>query len=850
MTVTTPVAAVPAQVETVTCTIDGITISVPKGTLVIRAAERLGIEIPRFCDHPLLAPVANCRMCLIEIEGTPKPQPACAAVCGDKMVVRTALTSDVADLAQRGVMEFLLINHPLDCPVCDKGGECPLQNQSMSHGAGESRFEGVKRTFPKPIPVSSQILLDRERCVSCARCTRFADEIAGDALIELFERGSKQQVGIAAGTPFNSYFSGNTVQICPVGALTSTDYRFRSRPFDLVSTPTVCEHCASGTALRTDHRRNKVMRRLAWVDPEVNEEWNCDKCRFAFNYLDDDRIRTPLMREDGDLVPVSWPEAIDAVAEKLTEAHGRTAVLPGGRVTLEDAYAYAKFARVALRSDDIDFRARPSSREERELLVSLVAGSGVGVTYADLETAPVVLLVGLEPEEESPMIFLRLRKAARHHGVRVAAISSWASPGLIKTGAVVLAAAPGGEAQVLDALRTQELTLSAAGTQIGSLLRSPGSIVLIGERLATVPGAISAAIALAGETGASLAWVPRRAGERGAVDAGALPGLLPGGRPLTDPTARAHVAGLWGVAPDYLPSEPGLSLNGVIHELTAYPEPVAEGSVEVIPAVGDAVTVDASESAAAAEAVEEETAPRISALVIGGVEISDLGDPEGFRQALIEADFVVSLETRLSAVATYADVVLPVAVDTERAGSYVDWEGRIRTFGKTMKDAIALTDGRVLGMIADRMDRPIGFGDNASLRRELAQLGSFDGLRPEPPAISSPVVTTPAAGSALLATWRHLLDLGVLQKDEAYLAGTRRPSVARLSAATAAGVGVRSGEALKVSTEKGAITLPLIVTDMPDGVVWLPTNSPGSTVNETLGVLAGDHVGIAPGGAG
>ncbi|NKB90954.1 MAG: 2Fe-2S iron-sulfur cluster binding domain-containing protein, partial [Candidatus Nanopelagicales bacterium] len=239
MTITNePGAELDSRPELVSVIVDGVAVSVPAGTLVIRAAEMLGIEIPRFCDHPLLDPVAACRACLIEIEGVPKPQPACAQVVSDGMQVRTQLSSDVAREAQEGVMEFLLLNHPLDCPVCDKGGECPLQNQAMSVGRPESRFTEDKRTFDKPINVSAQVLLDRERCVSCARCTRFADQIAGDSMLELLERGAQQQVGTADDEPFDSYFSGNTIQICPVGALTSATYRFRARPFDLVSVPT------------------------------------------------------------------------------------------------------------------------------------------------------------------------------------------------------------------------------------------------------------------------------------------------------------------------------------------------------------------------------------------------------------------------------------------------------------------------------------------------------------------------------------------------------------------------------------------------------------------------------------
>ena len=285
----------------VTVTIDGFEITVPKGTLVIRAAELLGIQIPRFCDHPLLDPVGACRQCLVHIEGQPKPPASCTTTCTDGMVVHTQLTSPVAEKAQRGMMEFLLVNHPLDCPMCDKGGECPLQNQAMSSGQGETRFSGPKRTFPKPIALSSQVLLDRERCIQCARCTRFAEQIAGDPLIELLERGPQEQVGVAAGEPFDSYFSGNTVQICPVGALTGAAYRFRARPFDLVSVPSVCEHCAAGCRQRTDYRRGAVTRRLAGNDPQVNEEWNCDKGRWAFTYpTQPDRFNGPLVRdEDG-----------------------------------------------------------------------------------------------------------------------------------------------------------------------------------------------------------------------------------------------------------------------------------------------------------------------------------------------------------------------------------------------------------------------------------------------------------------------------------------------------------------------------------------------------------------------
>src|SRR5699024_10199318 len=319
--------------DLVTLTIDGREVSVPEGTLVIRAAEQTGVEIPRFCDHPLLEPVGACRQCIVEVEGAPKPVTSCTTPVAPGMVVRTQESSPVADKAQQGVMELLLIKHPLDCPVCDKGGECPLQNQALASGHARSRFTEVKRTYPKPIALSSQVLLDRERCVLCARCTRFTEQIAGDEFIDLMERGALQQVGVCGNEPLESYFSGNTVRICPVGALTGPAYRFRARPFGLVSSPSVCEHCSSGCAQRTDHRRGKVLRRLAGDDPEVNEEWNCDKGRWAFTYATErDRLTTPMIRgEGGGLVPVPWPTALAAAAGGLAAARGRAGVLTGGR---------------------------------------------------------------------------------------------------------------------------------------------------------------------------------------------------------------------------------------------------------------------------------------------------------------------------------------------------------------------------------------------------------------------------------------------------------------------------------------------------------------------------------------
>ncbi|MGH3752289.1 MAG: NADH-quinone oxidoreductase subunit G [Pseudonocardiaceae bacterium] len=776
-------------------TIDGREVDAPKGELVIRACERLGIIVPRFCDHPLLDPVAACRQCLVEVElggrPMPKPQASCSITVAEGMVVKTQHTSAVADKAQQGVMELLLINHPLDCPICDKGGECPLQNQALSNGRAQSRFLETKRTFAKPIPISTEVLLDRERCVLCARCTRFSEQIAGDAFIDMLERGSDQQVGVALDKPFQSYFSGNTIQICPVGALTSAAYRFRSRPFDLVSTRGVCEHCASGCAQRTDWRRGIVLRRLAGHDPEVNEEWNCDKGRFAFTYASAaDRITRPLVRDsDGELRPASWTEALQAAATGLLAARDRgVGVLTGGRLTVEDAFAYAKFARVALGTHDIDFRARPHSAEELGFLaahvVAITPGTG-GVTYRDVSGAPAVLCVALEPEEESPIVYLRLRRAARDRGMPVFHLGQFTTPAVRRTSGTLLQVLPGGEPQALDTLDGPAL----------DALRAPGAVLLVGERAAEVPGLYSAVARLAAGTGARIGWIPRRAGERGALEAGAAPTLLPGGRPVTDPVARAEIERAWDVT---LPSRPGRDTAGII--------------------------------AAAA-------AGQLAGLVVAGVDPTDLPDPQLAAQALSRAAFVVSLEMRPSAVTRAADVVLPVASAMEKAGSYLDWEGRRREFTSTVPAGVGviLPDCRVLDSLAIEMDVDLFTQTPAAAWAGLAALGSYAGARLEFPQVPASPVPEAGQGKVLLATWRRLLDNGSMQDGEPQLAGTARPAVALLSEATAAGLGVHLGGSVTVSTQRGSVTLPAAAADLPAGVVWIPGNSGPATVRASLG---------------
>ena len=769
-------------VDMITVVIDGFEVTVPKGTLVIRAAEQLGIQIPRFCDHPLLDPVGACRQCLVDIEingrAFPKPQASCTIPVETGMIVKTQLTSSVAEKAQRGVMELLLVNHPLDCPVCDKGGECPLQNQAMSTGQGSSRFEGVKRVFEKPINISSQVLLDRERCVLCARCTRFSEQIASDPFITLNERGALQQVGIYENKPFESYFSGNTVQICPVGALTGAAYRFRARPFDLVSTPSACEHCASGCDMRTDVRRGKTLRRLAGDDASVNEEWNCDKGRWAFKYVTAvDRLKVPQIRNsDGVLEEASWPEALAVAAAGLKAA--KSAVLVGGRATYEDAYGYSKFARVALGTNDIDFRSRLSSDEEREFLAARVVG--LSTTYRDIDKADQVLLVGFEPEEESPIVFLRINKQLRKRALKVVSIGSKESIAVDKLKAEFVKVAPGQEAAAIAA---QSLTNK--------------SIILVGERAAESAGALSAVAALADSSGAKLAWIPRRAGERGALEAGAIGNLLPGGRPVTDAAARVDIAALWNT--DSLPTEVGRSTSQII----------------------DAVNTG-----------------QIGGLIVGGVDPLD-ADNSAAALAALEKAFVVSLEIAPSSVTERANVVLPVAAITEKSGSFLNWEGRARSFDAAVSDSLNRSDLRILSMIAQEMGISLNLGTVTAAIKEIASIGKWDGARVSFNKVS--VSSQPAlnANQALITSWRRLLDLGTLQQGEDNLAGTARQTVAVISPKRAEAIGVVDGDLLKISTNQGSVTLSTLVENIHDDAVWAPRNSRGSQLLVNLGVAHG-----------
>jgi NADH-quinone oxidoreductase subunit G len=543
-----------------------------------------------------------------------------------------------------------------------------------------------------------------------------------------------------------------------------------------------------------------VMRRLAGDDPDVNEEWITDKDLFALRYGDgEDRLTHPLVRDGNVLRPASWPEAIDVAVRGLKAAGSSVGVLTGGRLTLEDAYGYSKFARAVLGTNNVDFRVRQHSAEEADFLAHAVAGTEQSVSFADLENASAVLLVCLEPEEEAGMIFLRLRKAFRKKQLTTWTLAPYASNGTRKMGAQLIACIPGDEASVLDELNPEDDSTSDRIAEIGLDAKS---VILVGERAAGLSGTFSACLRLAERTGARLAWVPRRAGDRGAVEAGCLPNLLPGGRPVSDAAARVDTQTTWGV--ESLPSLEGRDADEIL---------IAAADVE------------------------------LEALVVAGVDPNDFVDPQGVLEGLEAIGFMVSLETRASMVTERADVVFPVSLMHQRAGTFVNWEGRRRPFEIVLDQPNDMSDLRVLAALADGLGTDLGFRTAAQARAELDELGTWEGLRTEAPDYPAGEPAEPDGSTVLLATWRMALDESRALDGEPYLQATARAAEARMSPRTAAAAGI--GSVAVISNDRGSITLPAVIdSEMVDGVVWLPNRAPRLGIPQHLAASAGDLVTI------
>ena len=514
-------------------TIDGREVRAPAGEMLVEAARFGDVEIPYFCfERKLGKPVGACRMCLVEIEGIPKLQTSCSTPVKDGMVVHTQ-TQRVRE-AQHAIVEFLLVNHPLDCPVCDKGGECPLQDITFGWGAGRSRFIEPKRHFVKPLALSPLVAIDRERCILCYRCVRFSQEIAEDYQLIFAERGAHTFVATHDGHPYVAPFSGNIVELCPVGALTSQPYRFRARPWDIEDAGGVCTLCPAQCNVSFTVRDEKVVRVLAREHPEVDDGWLCDKGRFAYQAIHvDERITAPMIREAGELRAASWEEALE-VAAGLGHHRARVGALVGGGASTEEGFLLARLVREGLTSGDVDSRA---GGPVAPALARALAAPALQAQVTDLEFAHTVLVIGCEPQEDAPILDLRIRKGVRRQGVKLAVAT--ARPSALDPNAkVTVRLRPGGEAEFLAGLADD--LRGDGGGELARLLRDGGEDVVIvwGEKIgaAALPHLVRIAdlLGLATREGAGLLEIPGSANGRGLREAGVLPDAGPGYSALPD----------------------------------------------------------------------------------------------------------------------------------------------------------------------------------------------------------------------------------------------------------------------------------------------------------------------------
>jgi NADH-quinone oxidoreductase subunit G len=661
---------------TLTITVDGKAVEANPGELLIAAAERAGTYIPRFCYHPRMRPVGMCRMCLVEVVGPrgPQLQPSCMIPVADGMEVITE--SPKVKRAQDGMLELLLINHPLDCPVCDKGGECPLQDQTVAFGPGESRFVEEKRHWEKPIELSSLVALDRERCIQCDRCTRFADEVAGDPLIEFMSRGVTTEVNTFPDSPFASYFSGNTVQLCPVGALTAKPYRFKARPWDLDQVESTCTSCAVGCRIAVQSSSDRVVRKLGIDVDAVNQGWMCDRGRFDFEAANsDERLGRPMVRVGDALQPAGWAEALTKAADALEgakERHGAgsIAVLGGARLTNEDAYAWSKLARTVLGTDNVD----------AQLGDGLPADLVLGLPKATIDeacSADVVVLLSGDLKEELPVLYLRLRGAALDKGVQLLEVGPNRT-GMTRYAEASVRTVPGELAAGLDDEAAAAL-LQGAGTVVCVLGRpsvaesADGVVAAAARLLELVPGATF----LSGL---------HRGNVHGALDMGLAPGILPGRVTLDE--GREWFAGSWGE----LPGEAGLDAHGI---LTA----AAEGKVQGL-------------------------------VLLGADPLANFPDRDLARRALAGAGTVIAVDAFLTASSKQADVVLPAAFAGEKSGSTTNVEGRVsRLNQKVTSPGTARADWIIAVELAARLGADLGYESVAQITDEIAAVApAYDGI--------------------------------------------------------------------------------------------------------------------------
>ncbi|HYV14844.1 MAG TPA: NADH-quinone oxidoreductase subunit NuoG [Conexibacter sp.] len=817
------------EVRMVTFSIDGREVEAPEGAMLVDGAKYGDVEIPVFCYEPKLGqPVGACRMCLVEIEGIPKLQTACSTPVKDGMVVHTQ-TERVQE-AQNSVVEFLLVNHPLDCPVCDKGGECPLQDITFGWGRGISRMVEPKRHFKKPLELSPLIAIDRERCILCYRCVRFSQEVSEDYQLILHERGAHSYVGTFDAHPYVAPFSGNIIELCPVGALTSRPYRFRARPWDVEGSGSVCTLCPSQCNVELTVRDERVLRVLAREHAGVDDGWLCDKGRFAYQSIhSEERIVQPLMRDGDELRPVSWERALDAAAAALGRARGSVGAIVGGQATNEEGFLLARMLREQLDSADVDSRASGPLPLE---LQRALATPALQATVPDLEFAHTVFLLGCEPVDDAPILDLRIRKGVRRNGVQLAVASARPSS-LDPNAALSVRYAPGGEHAFVAALAAaldggigcEQLARDAGADgseiqELARLLREGGEdvVILWGERIgaAAVPALLAVAdrLGLAARDGAGLLEIPAGANGRGLREAGVLPNA---GAGLAEPVN---------------PSRPPRDARGI------------------------------AEAAAAGE---------LAALYLLGPDpVRELPDAGLWRRALARASTViVHAATLTEAIRDHATVVFPAESYAEKEGTVVHPDGRVQRLRPAIGHPGAVrAEWQVIAELAQRLGAdPILTGSMASAQLfeavpfyaglTLEELGGRgvrwqerDAAAAAPAGPAAPyetgtplaALTSQANGTLRLGTFRSIWAAREVEMSPALRFAAARQQ-AELSPADAERLGLSPGERVEVSAGETSVSATVVVRgNVPEGTVFLGE----ATETDSATALTGGLVEVRP----
>ncbi|MEO6627304.1 MAG: NADH-quinone oxidoreductase subunit NuoG [Aquihabitans sp.] len=673
-----PDAPAPAE-TTVSITIDGTPVAARPGELLIDAAERTGTYIPRFCYHNRMDPVGMCRMCLVDIDTGRGPalQPSCMITVTPDMKVETE--SPRVKKAQDGILEFLLINHPLDCPVCDKGGECPLQDHTIAFGPGESRFVEEKRHYEKPLSISENVYLDRERCILCDRCTRFAKDVAGDTLIHFQDRGNGTQVNTFPNHPFASYFSGNTVQICPVGALTAKPYRFKARPWDLEVVESTCTGCSVGCRIVIDSSRNEVLRYNGVDSEAVNWSWLCDKGRFGFEAVGSpDRLTAPLLKSGDGLVEARWSDALGAAAKAIKTGLDRsgptgTAVIGGARLTNESAYAWAKLAKGVIGTDSVDAQLGDG------LPAAAVAGLPRGTIEDACTPGGTVLVIGSDLKDELPVLFLRIRDGVTRRKVKVVEVSPRTTT-LSKLSSHSLRSTPGAVNELVASIIAGEGEL---GPVREALAAGKLTVILGRGSVAEAPDATVAAATALLQAFPSVTFLSalRRANVHGALDLGLAPGMLPGQVALAE--GRSWFEQAWG----QVPAEVGLDTAGILAAAAA-------GQIDTL-------------------------------VLLGADPLTDFPDQDLARRGLAGARTIIAVDTFLTPSSSSADIVLPAAGFAEVEGTTTNIEGRISVLlQKVTPPGTARPDWMIAAELAFRLGADLGVSSAEEIWEEIEELST------------------------------------------------------------------------------------------------------------------------------